>query len=557
MDIALLEADLAALSAARSRWIKRPLTDKIRDLDLIIEATARVAPGLVAAAVKAKGLTPGSALEAEEVFAGPVVLAHAARLLRDRLTEIASTGGLRPPKAYARPDGQVVAKVFPQDYAYRLFFPGFRGEIWMDPAVTLAELPDRRAGRILNPDEGGLALVLGAGNVSSIGPLDVIQKLFVEGRVCILKLNPVNDYLGEFIEEIFGHLIRDGFMRAAYGGADVGDHLCHHELVDEIHITGSDQTHDVIVFGPGEEGAARKARGEPRLHKPITSELGNVTPIIIAPGAWRSSDLRLQAENVATQLVNNAGFNCNAAKVLVLSAAWPQRAAFMDALRAVLAMLPQRPAYYPGAEQRYERFTEERARLDVIGVPAEGVLPWTLIPDLDPQDPDELCFQRESFCGVLGITALETSEPAAFLKEAVAFCNERLWGTLGASVIIDPRAAKAHRGALDEAVASLRYGSVVINHWPGVSYGLGVTTWGAFPGHTLEDIQSGIGVVHNTDLFDAPQKSVIYGPFRPKPKPPFFATSVTGLKVAWALLDYERRPSAMRFLRVLFNALRP
>ena len=26
--------------------------------------------------------------------------------------------------------------------------------------------------------------------------------------------------------------------------------------------------------------------------------------------------------------------------------------------------------------------------------------------------------------------------------------------------------------------------------------GLGTTTWGAFPGHTLDDIQSGIGVVH-------------------------------------------------------------
>ena len=40
-----------------------------------------------------------------------------------------------------------------------------------------------------------------------------------------------------------------------------------------------------------------------------------------------------------------------------------------------------------------------------------------------------------------------------------------------------------------------------------------------FPGHTLEDIQSGRGVVHNAFLFDHPQKSVVYLPLRIKPTP--------------------------------------
>ena len=31
--------------------------------------------------------------------------------------------------------------------------------------------------------------------------------------------------------------------------------------VDEVHVTGSDKTYDAIVFGPGDEGARRKARG--------------------------------------------------------------------------------------------------------------------------------------------------------------------------------------------------------------------------------------------------------------------------------------------------------
>ncbi len=46
---------------------------------------------------------------------------------------------------------------------------------------------------------GKLALVLGAGNVASIAPLDVLHKLFIENQVCLLKLNPVNDYLHDLL----------------------------------------------------------------------------------------------------------------------------------------------------------------------------------------------------------------------------------------------------------------------------------------------------------------------------------------------------------------------
>ncbi len=83
----------------------------------------------------------------------------------------------------------------------------------------------------------------------------MLYKLLVEGQVCVLKMNPVNDYLGPFLEEAFGNLVRDGFVQLVYGGADVGDYLCHHPGIDEIHITGSAATHDAIVFGSGEEGA--------------------------------------------------------------------------------------------------------------------------------------------------------------------------------------------------------------------------------------------------------------------------------------------------------------
>ena len=51
-------------------------------------------------------------------------------------------------------------------------------------------------------------------------------------------------------------------------------------------------------------------------------------------------------------------------------------------------------------------------------------------------------------------------------------------------------------------MADLRYGTVSVNHWAAVGYGLVITPWGAFPGHTRPDIQSGTGSVHNTLMFD-------------------------------------------------------
>ena len=80
----------------------------------------------------------------------------------------------------------------------------------------------------------------------------------------MLKFNPVNDfYTDPVFEEAFAPLIRDGFIRTVYGGADVGAYLCQHDGVDEIHVTGSDKTHDAIVYGVGDDGAARKAADDP------------------------------------------------------------------------------------------------------------------------------------------------------------------------------------------------------------------------------------------------------------------------------------------------------
>ena len=73
--------------------------------------------------------------------------------------------------------------------------------------------------------------------------------------------------------------------------------------------------------------------------------------------------------------------------------------------------------------------------------------------------------------------------------------------------------------SVDRAVADLRYGSIGVNVWHALSFAMGSTSWGAYPGHARTDIQSGTGVVGNTAMFDRPQKSIVRGPFRARPKP--------------------------------------
>jgi len=557
VETASLDRSIQILNAHKEQWARLPVRAKWQRLQGIIRRQVEVAERQVSAAARAKSIPPGP-LEAEEWAGGPYLVVRYSRLLMKSLQDIAAYGTplVEDSAIRTRPDGQLVVRVFPTGIADRLLFAGFRGEVWMARGVTRENLAENMACFYRQKEPAPkMALVLGAGNVAGIGPLDVLTKLYLDGSVCLLKLNPVNQYLGPFVEEVFGELIQDGYVRVAYGGADVGQYLCDHPGIDEIHITGSDATHDAIVFGAGEEGRERKRKGMPRLRKRITSELGNVSPIIVVPGPWTASQLKFQAENIATQMVNNAGFNCAAARVLVLPEGWPIAGALMDELRRTLATAPQRRAYYPGAEERYERFVSANKTAQAIGSRQDGVLPWTIIRDLSPNDATNICYTTECFCAVIAQTALPASGPGDFLRHAVDFCNEKLWGTLNACILVHPETEKELGAGLEDMIASLRYGTVGVNHWPVLGFGWGITTWGAFPGHTHENIQSGTGVVHNSLLFDRPERSVIYGPFHVVPKPAWFVTNRNAHKILPRLTRMQASPNLAKFVGVMSAAV--
>ena len=556
-SIEAIERSLADLSETKDRWLRLPLARKIEYAKSLLEGTVRTAPGQVRAACEAKGVPFDSPRAGEDWIGGPYIVTRTLRLLIESLESLRRDGRVRLDRARVRRgrDGRAVVEVFPLSIFDRLLYSGFSAEVWMQPDVTPENLSANMGG-VYNSraPENAIALVLGAGNVASIAPLDVVHKLFVEGHVALLKLNPVNDYLAPFFEDAFSDLIRDGYVRIVTGGADVGSFLCRHEAVDEIHITGSAVTHDLIVWGEGEPAAARKAAGTPLLDKRITSELGNVSPMVIVPGEWSEAELRFQAENLATQMTQNCGFNCNATKVIVTHEAWNQREALLEEIRAVLRTLPSRPAYYPGAADRHARFVAAHPGAELLGESGASGLATALIAGLDSTE-DHLAFREESFCAVTCETALPGDDVPSFLANAVEFCNERLNGTLNAGLVVDPRARRPLRREIDEAIAQLRYGAIGINQWPAMAYAFGSTPWGAYPGHTLADIQSGIGTVHNTFLFDRPEKSVVEGPFKVFPKPPWFVSHRNAHRVGQRLVDFESAPSPLKLPGVALAAI--
>jgi aldehyde dehydrogenase (NAD(P)+) len=131
----------------------------------------------------------------------------------------------------------------------------------MQDGVTEQNLRENMVGFYRREDpDGELALVLGAGNVSAIVPLDILDRMINCGEVVVCKMNPVNDYLGPIFEDILAPLVRDGYLAFVYGAGDVGEYLTRHDAVQAIHITGSAHARPDRVRPGGGRPAAQGGR---------------------------------------------------------------------------------------------------------------------------------------------------------------------------------------------------------------------------------------------------------------------------------------------------------
>jgi aldehyde dehydrogenase (NAD(P)+) len=407
--------------------------------------------------------------------------------------------------------------------------------------------------------DGQTVLILGAGNLTCIPAMDILAKLFNEAKVCLLKMSPINAYAGPLIEAAFSEAIQRGFLAVVYGGADEGGYLAHHPGVDEVHLTGSSASYDTLVWGPsGPEQESRKMRGVPLLTKPVTAELGSVSPVLVVPGPYTERELAFQAESIAGALAHNVGFNCNTPRVLVTPRGWAERASLLDRIERALGAVPTRRAYYPGAEDRWRRLSQERAGMRSVGQAGSERLPWTLLPGLDATDPRETAFTNEPFCPVLVETEVGSDDPLEFLERAVEFANNRLWGTLSADLVVHPASLKEPRvaQAVERAIARLRYGVVTLNSWSGFAFVYGSPPWGAYPGARPSDIQSGTGWVHNTAMLEGIEKTVLRHPLTIIPKPATFPGHRTAHIVSQRLTYLDERASWMKVPGVIAAAMR-
>jgi aldehyde dehydrogenase (NAD(P)+) len=566
MDTTAIDRSLEGLSRARDRWARLPIRERIGYLERVRDLLVENADAWVAAGVQLKGLDPESPLVGgEEWLGGPYPTAAWLTDMIATLTRL-STGAdpLEGVRIRTRPDGQVTAGVFPATPYDHLLLNGYEVDVWMQPGVTPASLRDTVASFYRQSDPtGAVTLVLGAGNVSGIPMLDALYCLFADGHVVALKMNPVNAAYGPVFARILEPLIRDGYLTIVHGGADVGEHLTDSDLVDTVHITGSERTHDAIVFGPGPAGAQAKAAGRPRLTKPIRSELGGASPTIVVPGPWTEADIAYQAQHLATQKLHSAGHTCVASQVLVLPDGWAQKDQLLDALRSALAAAPDRPPFYPGTRERHDAFRAANPEAESIPGPQDR----TLLVGVDP-DSDHPGFHDEMFAPIYLTTAIAATDAGDFLAKAVGFANERLHGNLGANLLIHPQTAKELGPQLEEAIADLRYGCIGVNVWSGFAFLSPRAPWGAHPGNTATNIQSGVGVVHNSLLFDRSQKTVVRAPFRPfqrslrhplqglAVKPPWFLDNSTALGTARAFTLFAADPRPTRLPGIVAPAVR-
>jgi acyl-CoA reductase-like NAD-dependent aldehyde dehydrogenase len=547
-----LDGHVERLRDRAREFARLPIATKIALIEDSILGTRGVAADWVAAACRAKGISPSAPVAGEEWIAGPAITLRNMRFLVRALRETKQHGApVFAGNAFRDlAHGAVAVRVAPYDSFDSALYGGLSAETWLQPGIGRADVAARQASFYKKTDpEGRVCLVLGAGNVASIPPMDILYKMFVDGSVVLLKMNPVNEYLGPFLERALKPLVDRGYLAIVYGGAEVGSHLCYHPLVGEVHITGSDKTHDLIVWGPpGPERDDRKRRNDPLLKKPITSELGNVSPVIVVPGPYTDAELSSMAENTAGMVTNNGSFNCNAAKLLVLPKGWSLRDAFIQKLSSVLAGVPPRAAYYPGAFQRYDALTKGHSDVRKLGAGTDQALPWTLVLGLDPGDANEKNFVTEPFCAVLSEVSIGSSDPLEFLQAAVPFANDRVWGTLNAMLFVHPKiqAAPSAKAAVDGALRDLRYGTVAVNVWPALGYALVSTPWGGHPSATLANVQSGLGWVHNSVMLEGIEKCVVRTPLKPMPKHVYFPSHKTLGLLGRRLVEFEGAPSWLK-----------
>ena len=532
-----LDELLAALAAGARLHASQDASARASLAIACAERVADVADEWARTAVDVK--RGAAAALAEETATGPLATLRLLLLTARAQADIAK-GGLprtsRPPRLshataggrprVSDPASMVEIDVMPVGALFDpMIFPGHRATVrCVNPGGLDAFERSWRRETDERPRSGGVAVVLGAGNVTGLAAADVICQIFEYGRAALLKLHPLHAPLEPVLTAALAPLIEAGLLAIVTGGAEVAQAAVAAPLATHVHLTGGQGAFQSIVWGDRDPHAAG---AEPLLAKPITCELGNVTPWLVVPGRYTPAQLACQADTVAASIANNTSFNCIATKLVVTCRGWPQRDEFLALVGRRLASLPARPAWYPGAATAWQTIAGRPA-------PADGTLPWVFRTGLD-LERDHAWIAREWFVPVAAETAIEADDIEAYCTRAGSLVHA-LPGSLAASVTIPATLAARDRQRAELLVEHLEYGVVAVNGWSALAYALGNLPWGGFPGGTLAAPASGIGRVHDPLLLPLVHNTILRMPLAVWPTPPWFPWHVGGAKLARGLL---------------------
>lgn len=413
-------------------------------------------------------------------------------------------------------NGQIVAKVFPlRPMESNGLYGQCTGEVWFDPTKVTDEdqIHPFDFGKMEHPTAGAL-LVLGAGNHDFLTIFDILQGLFVTNQVVYVKLHPLRNHLETLLRQIFAPLIRQCYFDCElHESAERSAELVYSKWVGAVHMTGGKTAHDAIVWGASrEERQDRISRQDPKLKARMTSELGCVTPWIIAAAEYTPEELAHQATSIPWAIRFRGSANCISPNTVVMAKSWKQRGEFVDIMLQVWKDHDSSLVYYPGSKARWEAFQQAYPHARVVqSMPNEDLetetnlrktsLPLLVVEiDVDITTPegiqkakDEYAFSHEAFAPVLVLAVIDDTLDGSlpFLELATKLSNELLFGTLTCHLTVPPSMARSDE--LERAIASLNYGTVALNMFAILHAISPSLVCGAAPGELLEDVQSGIG----------------------------------------------------------------
>ncbi len=541
-----IDRNISKLRVNSSEFLNLDNSNIITMLEQTIENIKTISYYWATLASEKKGILNKSK-EGEEWIGGPFACIYAIQYFIETLSndnDLDRTKYDDTKKSY---------QVFPTKNIEKLLFPFLEGEVRFAKNLNFEQINQFRgfANRFKN-NKPKITLILGAGNVSSIPILDALFHMIAYKSVIYLKLNPVNEYLLPIFNQVFDPFISRGYMIISEGDIEASKYLTKHDGFHHTHLTGSNYTYENIVYGRTLNDKERSLKTLTKVNKKsITSELGNVTPIIVHPGNWSRSEIRHQAKKIVTAKLNNSGFNCIAAQVIVLPKGWKYTQKLKNDILYYLKKMGDTTSYYPGATDSLNNLkdTDNYDQINDISCST----PF-LVTDLDLEKEYA---NKEVWSTALYFKEIHYASYEEYCTNTVDYVNNELWGNLGVTVLLKNHKKKTNEKILNTYVENLNYGTVAINEWSALGFVIPTLPWGGYPGNKDNDIQSGQGYVHNSLLFESPQKGIVYSKFRLSPiiDPPWFVTNKKAHRIFKNLTYYQATKSKVNLIKLIFSTV--